>query len=254
MHHFTINEAEQHPSPNVYHHRRRFWNGKRAEAHIETIVKRPEARFAATFHVGNAGSETPFDGHLILFGSGIYWGVSIGRKLAQRLTETPKHKYDGRDLGLSIFEGTLRVSAWVPRDRWERGEFVRWRNASIPVNPIEWFLGPKRYSYENVETADTTLDMPEGSYPATLTLQTCTLKRTKGGRVLKREIVADVNVKGGVPTEPDSWKGGSTYGFGVAVSDRRAWVRSAKQAAEGWVSQQRARRGFDPARDVPAAN
>lgn len=252
MHYHTINEAAQRPSPHVYHHRRRFWNGKRAEGHIETIVKRPEARFAATFHVGNAGSETPFDGHLILFGSGIYWGVSAGRRLAQRITTSAEHKYDGRDLSISVFEGRLHVNAWVPRDRWKRGEFARWRNGSIPTNPVEWFFGPKRYSYEDIEKVDVELELPEGRYPATLTLQECTLRRTKG-RVLNRELTVDVDVKGGVPTEAESWKGGSTYGYGVKVNDRRAWARSGKQAAEGWVLNQRARRGFNPERDIPTS-
>jgi hypothetical protein len=251
MYHFTINEAEKHPKPNVLHHRRRFWNGKRHDGHVETIIVRPEARFAWTFHVGNAGSETPFDGHVILFGSGLYWGVSWGRNLAQRITTSAEHKYDGRDLGVQIHDGKLWVSAWIPRDRWKRGEFARWRNVSFALNPVEWFLGPKRFSYVDVETADVELEMPEGKYPVTLKLQSSTLQRTKGGRVLRRELVVDVSADKGVPTEPDSWKGGSSYGWGVKVSDRRDWVREATLAAEAWVSSQRARRGFRPERDVP---
>jgi hypothetical protein len=265
LHFFNINERDRDRNlPLFFFYRRFFWtwykgiDGAEREvlsAHLETpIRKKPETEFSFRFHVGSNASETPFDGHATILGSGFYWGISRGRRLANWLT-SQKEKYSGRDFSLSLFHGRIRWEIWVKPHETKTGEFAKWRQVSFPANPIEWFLGPKLYSYKDLAKAPVDLRMFEGTYPAVLTLQECTLKRVKSKRVLEKSLTVDVDVPKGIPTHVDhsgGWKGDRTYGFGVKFplkedvnyAEFASWVNMARQLAESRVLEWRGVSGF----------
>lgn len=272
IHRFKINELEQKAKPGVIHHLRRFWHGYRGdgtdgrdlfEAHIETIVRTPRLHFSARFHVGTAGSETPFDGHLIILGSGLYWGVGSRwlRNLADRITRERRHKYEGRDISVTL-DGDgiayLRWQLWTHPDSSERGEFARWRAKSVHVNPLDILFGTRQYWYENGEWALIAITMPEGVYPVRATIQ----KQLYGRPKLKRRIestLLHVDAPKGIPTHYDpsgGWKGDRTHGFGVKFvrryPERADWVVDAENAITGWVYSHRAQYGFRQAQEVEA--
>lgn len=200
------------------------------------------------FHVGNAGSETPFDGYVMFMGLSIYWGISSGRNLAHKLTTSDKHKYDGRDISIRIHDGRLYTKFWAPSDRWERGEMARWRDRSYVINPVELIWGPKKYTYQDIGKVEQMIVLPEGAYGVVTTLQKQTLKRTKSKKIINETHVLDVDAKKGIPTHYDSsggWKGDDTWGFGVAIPNvRKDWHIDAQWLIAAWILEYRGRTGY----------
>ncbi|QCQ91750.1 hypothetical protein [Rhodococcus sp. SGAir0479] len=227
---------------------RRFEDGPQLFAgHLETIIRKPNPEFSARFHVGTAASETPFDGHLTILGSGIYWGTENGRKLAAWLTREERHPWDGRDLSVRIHNGRAYLSAWVHPDNWVRGEFAQWRSGSWLVSPLDHFYGPARYWHADVDRADLVVELPEGAYPVTATLQRQTYGRPKSRRRTESWVV-NVESPNGIPNRRDrsgGWKGDRAYGFGVALASRRPdWDVDAKAAIAARILKDRADSGF----------
>lgn len=282
LHYFVINEKErERGSAGYWSYKRHFWHFYRItpvlkdgqwieahekdvwQAHIELpLRKSPKDNwFAFRFHIGNLGSETPWDGHLTLFGWSWYWGHSGMRKLADRLTRCSGYKYDTRDWQLRIFDGKVGYSIAEHSDMCR--EYPRWRknkkgkprknrrqgvlNLSIP----EAIWGPYRYSYDDVSVHQTVLQMPEDGYAVILTLQRVFFGRTK---VDKRKHIqswsVDVDSPRGIPTHVDhsgGYKGDRTYGFGVKFYPSNGiqnWEEEAEVAVKAWVERERARTGF----------
>lgn len=219
------------------------------------------------FHIGNAGSETPWDGHLIILGIGFYWGIGLGHKLAHAITSGKGHEWDSRDLGLSIRDKTLSWDLWTHKDVYQKpwrkkrnGKRVRdWRQRSVSVSPAEWIWGPKRYSYETIDTFNTSIHMPEGSYPVEIKLQKVYLGRTKVPKA-KHEMSwgLDIDAPKGIPTHLDhsgGWKGDRTYGFGVDFKypQSKGWQLDAVNAVTAWVYNERGRTGFRKPQEEDAA-
>ncbi|OFV78487.1 hypothetical protein [Rhodococcus erythropolis] len=253
LHRYAINEAASSPSASVFSHMRRFLTIYRDDdrtlfsGHVETILRKPQPEFNFRFHVGTRGSETPFDGRLTILGSGIYWGIENGRKLADWLTRETKHKYDGRDLKLYVFNGTLYWKVWVHESRQERDEFAKWRDSSLNLNLYDHLYGPLKYSYENVATADIDIALPEGSYPITATLQKQILGRAGHPKKIE-SFTVDVAAHTGIPNRFDKsggWKGDRVYGFHVPFKHvRNDWWIDAKAAITARILQDRANTGF----------
>ncbi len=247
----TTNYAAQEPRPGIYHHQRRWmtWrrSGKDLSVDVETIIKKPTPEFSLRFHVGGSWSETPFDGHLTILGTGFFWSVGALWNLADRIVREERHKYEGRDLQLSIHNGSLWWKAWVHPDTWCRGEFAAWRDSNIALNPLTILLGAKRYWYEDIETAELAVRMPEAEYPVNVTLQRQTFGRPKSSKRIASWIV-DVEAPKGVPYRFDhsgGWKGDRVYGFSVNLRERRTdWQTDAQAAIEAWVLKHRAESGF----------
>lgn len=270
IHRFNINEVERRARPGYFHHLRRFLTiyrgnpdapdynerrGKLFAGHLETIVKKPRAEFSARFHIGTKGSETPFDGHLTILGTGVYWGIESGGRLAGWITREKRHQYEGRDFAVSICDGSLSLRLWVHADTGEHGEFAKWRSAYISLSILDRIYGQKKYTYENLAEALIAIDMPEGTYPVRATLQLQKHGRPKSKRHVDSHTV-DVEAPKGIPTHYDKsggWKGDRTYGFGVAVKRHGDdWALDAKNAITARVFQYRADSGFREPQEADA--
>ncbi|MBF6358163.1 hypothetical protein IU449_27070 [Nocardia higoensis] len=251
LHRHTVDRAAQSPNSSVYHHKSRYAtifrdSGRDLSAQLETVIKKPTPEFSARFHVGGGWSETPFDGHLTILGSGFYWGLGAGWKLAERLTREKRHKYEGRDLQLSIHDGSLWLKAWVHGDSWERGEFAKWRDRSFNLNPLDRLYGRPRYWFEDIETAAIAIRMPEAVYPVVAKLQRQTFGRPKSKKRVASWTV-DVDAPKGIPYRADlsGWKGDRVHGFGVTLRERREdWTVDARAAIEAYILKHRADTGF----------
>ncbi|MDZ7914770.1 MAG: hypothetical protein U5O16_23500 [Rhodococcus sp. (in: high G+C Gram-positive bacteria)] len=253
LHRYTTNEAAISPSASVFSHIRRFLTIYRDDdrtlfaGHIETILRKPQPEFSFRFHVGTAGSETPFDGHLTILGSGVFWGIENGREVADWITRETKHKYEGRDLKLYVFNGTLYWKMWVHQSCGERGEFATWRDSSLNLNVFDHLYGPLKYSYENLASADIDIALPEGSYPVTATLQKQILGRAGHPKKIE-SFTVDVAAHTGIPNRFDKsggYKGDRVYGFAVPFKHvRNDWWFDAKAAITARILQDRANTGF----------
>lgn len=274
FHWFKINELERGNGRKLYwHYMRRFLHVYRGSeefdslreifsGHLETVVrKKTDNVFQLRFHIGNEGSETPWDGHILLFGAGFFWGHTAFRKLATWLTRCEGYKYDSREWSLRLSNGHLywelgnhsdmcRVHNTRPYKR--RGL----RRGVINLNLADHIWGPKRYSYEDVDSFPTTIKMPEGEYAVVIKLQRVYFGRTKVAKH-KHETswTLDVDSPKGVPTHYDKsggWKGDRTYGFGVNFDYPRSegWQQDAEAAVTAWVLKERARTGFREPQEI----
>ncbi len=228
---------------------------ERFDGHLEVILRRPARQWLnARFHVGNRGSETPWDGHLLILGSGVFWGLGRGGRLADRISRCRDHRYSGRDLAVRLDGGDLWLSVWVHPDQWTKGEFALWRSARVPLNPAEWIRGRRQYFYDTLAETQALIPLPEGNHAVRLKLQRMTSGRIKGGpRRPEGLTVQWTTTTDGIPTEPDhGWKGGNTYGASVDVTtaDPQQWPTEAAYRIAGWVMTERGRSGY---RRTPAS-
>lgn len=239
----------------VWWHRRSFLTVYRHQddpdalfgGRLEVILRKPEPEFSLRFHVGNEASETPWDGHLLLAGSGFFWGLENGHKLAARLTRCAKHRWEGRDLSLRAHDGRLYVHVWTHPGTWERGEFAKWRERSWRTNPLDVLFGATRYWYIDMGTSDLEIDLPEGSYPVKATLQQQLHGRPRSKRRAESWVV-DVEARQGIPNRVDhsgGWKGDRVYGFAVPLAQAlEDWPIDAKAAITSSILRDRSRSGF----------
>lgn len=286
IHRFTIDEKAKHPKKGLLYYKRKFIHvysrGKKIfAASNETIIRTPRLDFGLRMRIGNKGSETPWNYIIQFFGITMYLSFGRGRRFAHWITSR-KNGWHHRELGFYTFgeEGetpTLYWHLWYNDDRSDYNKRPR-RRGSISLSPAEWLWGPLRYRYENIAKFDTDIEMKEGSYPATITLQRMTRGREnqrtkKFTHIQEAKYTLDVDVPKGVPSHYDKsggWKGDRTHGFGVAFSYPRAgyittleefdytiqvrgvpeWHIDAKAAVEAWVYTERARTGFREPQEV----
>lgn len=141
LHRFTVDRQARRPRAGVLHNKTHHFHLRRREdeereivaAELQTVLRKPVAEFSARFHIGTSASSTPFDGHLTILGSGIYWGTTAGRRLADRITRETEHRYEGRDLGVNLTRGRLSWQLWTHPDSWTRGEFAGWRDRGVQL-------------------------------------------------------------------------------------------------------------------------
>lgn len=208
---------------------------------IQVVLSKPRPEFGASFSVGGRWSETPFDGHLTVLGTGIYWGLSTGGKLAERIS-----KGASRELSAAIHHGHLWLKLWSRANgSWTRGDPENWREKSFRVNPLDIFLGPLRYAYEDIDTVTRMLTVPGGQHTVKLKLQHVSYGRAKGRKTLSWAV--DWDARPGIATEPDrgGWKDGLTYGSGFTISRNHGhWAEEALARLASWVYAERAKSGL----------
>jgi hypothetical protein len=240
-----------------------------ADLDLQTVVSRkPQREFSARFHLGKRWSETPLDAHLTVAGTGLYWSVNFPglRKIAHALT-----KGEGRDLSLSTHGGKLWWRLWTGEDHcnghnhWRatrKGKrHMPWlcRDGNIPTDPLELIYGPMQYHFEDIDTADGLVVMPEGIYPVNLKLRRVTRGYRNGKR--RRYQYMDVNwdCKGGIPWMYDhsgGWKGTGVYGSSVRVPDDvegKDWASIAAVKIAAAATESRVRTGWTPEHESAVA-
>lgn len=242
------------------------------QGHLEIRIK-PSLNFAWKLDIGNAGSETPWDGKLEIFGFAFYWGISRGRRLAQWLTHsrnqivrnpgTPHEytmgKYRNRSIGFSTYDGILYTSFWVDQDGdSDTTRPARWRSRSYSLSLKDHLFGPERYRYIPLSSVLTVLEIEESNspngiktaYPVELKLKRCEKYRTKQpNKVIEHDFDVTINAPNGIPTHYDKsggWKGDSTYGWSIKFPHgyRANWIRQAEQLVLADIFKMRGKSGF----------
>lgn len=280
-HNFSFDHSK---SSGYKHHKRHFWNlykdypnivdaksgemmqRKIFEGHIETLVKGKVEReyFSSRFHIGNLGSETPWDGHILLFGIGFFWGHSGFAHLAAWLTKCWGYKWDSRDWALRISDGQVwwsfaehddmckKFNGWHKKpEKGKRKRKSRFRRGAFSYNPLDYIFGPKRYTYEDFDGFATVLRFPEGEYPMLVTLQQVFHGRKKVDRKKhQKSWTLEVEAPSGVPVYGGrgDWKGDSVYTWGVKYHEPEDefWKYEAERAIHAWVLNERAKSGWRP--------
>lgn len=270
IHRHSINELACENAPAYTRNMWVYWRGfahiygkndrALADFTLELVARppKPEASFEIT--VGTSSSETPFDVHAVVAGTGFYANTSLGRRMApllsQRLFSRCReryHQYESRQIRVSIHDGRLWWDLWTHRNHWKRGEFASWRSGNVYLNPLDLLWGQRRYWYENEESIPLTIWLPDNNYEVTATLQRQLFGRPKAKR-RHQSWTVDVESKDGIPycfDHSGGYKGDRVHGFSVPLTARRRdWEVDAKAAIEGWVLKHRAESGFRKAQPV----
>ncbi|QCG77574.1 hypothetical protein SEA_DIZZYRUDY_79 [Microbacterium phage DizzyRudy] len=294
LHYFVIDERKggRRYADEFWYYKRRFWHFYRPgrivrkgdylvqdeesvwQAHLETPFRKwkylKDHIFAARFHIGNQGSETPWDGHLVILGFAWYWGHSGFRNLAERLSQCSGYKYDTRNWMIRISDNRLYWEFANHDDMCgyhDQALKVRKKNrrrGSINISIPEAIWGPKRYSYVDKGVHQALLRLREDNYAVILTLQEVYYGRTKVKREKHiRSWSVDVDAPRGIPTHVDhsgGYKGDRTFGFGVKLPVDGAedayvlanWEWIGMDAVKAWVLAYRERTGFVKPDEVDA--
>lgn len=210
--------------------------------HVEFVLRKPTGEFGASFEVGTRGSETPFDGHVKIAGTALYWGIEQGGALADKITQlwlnrTPnrltkaclsntcdcpqwapgatskrhhgrngkryENRYEGRSLSIRTGDARLWWTLWLPKNGSTKG-FASWRSGALRLNPLDRILGERRYWHDDVETRRILIDMPEAVYPVAATLQRVTFGRPKGRKLQSWGVDVKADECKGIPDHYDS--------------------------------------------------
>jgi len=248
---FKVNYKKDRSEKALYDTGRFFtwWNKEDRELfalQFQIRIVKPVAEFSWKFKIGNAGSETPWDGNVQFLGSGIYWGVAGGRNLAHKITTSSENLYGHREISVKIFNGRLYVNLWSDPDN---GTKRGW-SKSFNLNPLDWMYGERRYSYQRMKSIQTNIDLEEGSYPVEIHLEDQIFKRTRSKKVISRSFVLEVDADKGIPLYLDlnGWKGDRVYGFGVNFPEhgkvRKDWQVDAKALVTAWILEERTKNGY----------
>lgn len=224
------------------------WSQNQQEFKVEIPIRRkPTAEFSLRFHVGSRGSETPWDGHLTVGGTGIYWGLGMGGHLAHRITGGR-----GRDVGLALHDRQVWWKLWADPDSSSRDQ-PKWWEGNFTVDPTEWIWGRRRYTYDDVG-APVTLDLfetAEGTvhYDVVLQLQRGWRGWVKRPRPRGRDRwLVTWDSKTGLPFRHHEWKGDEVYGSSVELTDAEArskdWTRYAAEKLRADMTADRLRYGW----------
>jgi len=219
----------------------------------QLVVGRQINAFSAEFTVGCSGSENTLSAHLTispLFGLYLHTD-GHGQWLQRRLNSVG---YDDRVTGVSFGDRHLRWRAWAKENE-HSADTPRWRDGSFNLDVLDRWLGPARYSYEDVQTVTGLLRLPHGDEH----LLTLTLKRQKYGRTRGRKTskwIVGWECRDGIPYRADDR---SVMSAAVNVRDEavedHGWPAEALAAIAEKVTRDRTRYGFGPIPDmlVPGA-
>lgn len=207
----------------------------------QLVIGRQAYKAAAEVKIGNRGSEHVLAAHVEispLFGLYLH-SEDHGQWLQRRLNP---NGYHSRVTGLSFGDGHLYWRVWANRDE-SSSDTPRWRDGSINLSLLDRVLGPKRYSYEDVETVVCLAHLPHGDeHLLTLKLQRVTHGRARGRKKLSWSVewASREGISDGRP-------GRETLSASVDVSDlaveEQAWPAAALAAIAVQVTGWRTRNG-----------
>ncbi len=109
----------------------------------------------------------------------IVWTISIPRVLALYITLTGRFIWlpvKERTIGISLYDGYLRLSLWEPAHEWSRGQPWWW---VMSVNLPDLLLGKTDYRTRDLSLHDGQVIMPEATYPAKIRMFESTWKRPR---------------------------------------------------------------------------
>jgi hypothetical protein len=227
--------------------RRANWSHRKAEFKAEIPIPRKlRPEFSLRFHIGGRGSETPWDGHLTIFGAGIYWGLGLWGHTAHKLTGGR-----GRDMGVQIHNRTLRWQLWDTPGEWSRDQ-PKWWQGHFSIDPTEWLWGRRRYTYDDAgEPVTVTVETAEGTThdDVVLQLQHGWYGWEKRPRPRGRDRwSADWNSRTGIPVMHHEWKGDEILGSSVELTTTEAkredWPRIAAEKIRAQATDWRIRYGW----------
>lgn len=77
------------------------------------------------------------------------------------------YKHGDRQIGLRVFSGALWIDIWRNDDEWRSND---WRTRPIVIHPMDILFGKTKHTQKSLSITDTSISMPEGSYPVTVEL------------------------------------------------------------------------------------
>lgn len=255
------------------------WRGRRVELALE-LVRNPHGGPAFRFHLGNAHSETPIDGHISTGRHAAFWSIGgIGGRTAALLGRGHK-----RDLALRLdneggwrlwwkgwydddggYDAHHRCDKWRTPRLWPwsagRNKYRSWmclRDGTLDLNPATAFWGGPRRQVEELAAADIMVHIgqyPGDSHLVTAKLQRVTWAREHGPAWARRTQKVDLTVawEGRIPFRNDSWKGNDVLASGITFLSppHPDWPTAAAELIRESMRASRERHGFVPPAVVP---
>jgi hypothetical protein len=111
--------------------------------------------------------------------------------------------------------GTIHWQLWSNSWRWSR-KTPKWRDGQW--NPITALLGKWEYSNEPRDKYDVLIPMPERAYPATVTLEEATWRRSRFPFLRRSVQRANIDIPDGIGTPgkgENAWDVGDDATFGM---------------------------------------
>lgn len=172
-------------------------------------------RFKFGLHVNANESEHEWTFGVQVPGLSLWLSVSgLGsRRFWKWLMRAGGHE---RDLSLRVFDAAIWWNLWV--DDTGRGPRPGWRAGNF--RPIDVLLGKANYTNEVLSTHHVLIPMPEGGYPAVVTMERATWKRPRW--FAKHVRRADIQIDVGIPHAgkgENAWDCGrdATFGLGCVA-------------------------------------
>lgn len=169
-----------------------------SEVRAEWHVRKPVYLLGFDVGIGGGDSNLEITASLWVWPVSLYAGMDLRRtrSLVRRIT---KGRWDGeREIAVRLARadgGTWRWSFWHPTDSWS-SKTPKWRNGSWC--PLTSILGRWEFSEEVLGTTQAVVPMPEGTYPATVTMDRATWRRKRFPFISKTMLGAKVEVEGGI--------------------------------------------------------
>jgi hypothetical protein len=189
------------------------------------VATRWRSGLIATVELG--GDEEHVELTLAVLGLFVHLGLAspLTRRTLGWLTRPGRLGYGGREFGIKIHDGRLRMliaapdfgSTREPRFTWTR--FLRGGRAfrrtfrpeplgdhcralggwELTIAPLDTLLGPRRTDYDAIRTVRAVVPMPEGAYPCAVTLADAVCRRPRWPWRKQRWPSADVALDTPIP-------------------------------------------------------
>ncbi len=181
---------------------------------LEVVLTRPSLDFSI-----REGEWKSLVVHFNLLGFSLYWTVPW-KWATQR----------GRRWGWSFHDWSFWWS-FAETDDWHRGD-SRWRRFNLDFKRL--LMGGMKCDTVEGETVDAVVPMPEGSYPAKITKETRTWRRTRVPWWRKVRVDYNISIDGGIPfmgKGENSWDCGDDGLWGTGGDSPEAAIANAVKSA-----------------------